>query len=57
MYLYIAPNEEMVREHAKHGGFPANAVSRVFSTMEPTTAEEVMAYHLQKDLFHNKPFY
>ncbi len=37
--VYIAPNEEMVREHAKRGGFPANLVSEVKSVIEPTTAE------------------
>src|SRR5947207_847453 len=37
--VYIAPNEEMVREHAKQGGFPANSVARVRSTIDPTTAE------------------
>ena len=37
--VYIAPNEEMVREHAKQGGFPANRVSRVRSVINPTTAE------------------
>jgi hypothetical protein len=37
--IYIAPNEEMVREHAKQGGFPANSVSKVTAMIEPTTAE------------------
>jgi len=37
--VYIAPNEEMVREHAKQGGFPANSVARVTTMIEPTTAE------------------
>lgn len=37
--IYIAPNEEMVREHACEGGFPANRVSEVRSTIDPTTAE------------------
>lgn len=37
--VYIAPNEEMVREHAAQGGFPANRVSQVTSTIDPTTAE------------------
>jgi hypothetical protein len=37
--VYNAPNEEMVREHAKQGGFPANRISRVMSTIDPTTAE------------------
>ncbi|MBF8300635.1 MAG: hypothetical protein HW394_1005 [Acidobacteria bacterium] len=37
--VYIAPNEEMVREHAKQGGFPANRVSKVTTIIDPTTAE------------------
>ena len=37
--VYIAPNEEMVREHARQGGFPANRISEVKSVIDPTTAE------------------
>jgi hypothetical protein len=37
--VYNAPNEEMVREHARQGGFPANVVSKVASIIDPTTAE------------------
>jgi hypothetical protein len=37
--IYIAPNPEMVFEHAKQGGFPANKVSEVKTTIDPTTAE------------------
>jgi hypothetical protein len=37
--VYRAPNEEMVREHARQGGFPANRVSEVTSVIDPTTAE------------------
>ena len=37
--VYIAPNEAMVREHARQGGFPANRVSEVKSVIDPTTAE------------------
>ena len=37
--VYIAPNEEMVREHASRGGFPVNKVSRVNAIIDPTTAE------------------
>ena len=37
--VYIAPNEELVREHAKQGGFPANRVSEVKTIIDPTTAE------------------
>jgi cell division inhibitor SulA len=39
--VYIAPNEAMVREHAKQGGFPANRVSAVKTIIDPTTAEGV----------------
>ncbi len=37
--VYIAPNEEMVREHARQGEFPANRVSEVKTIIDPTTAE------------------
>jgi hypothetical protein len=37
--VYFAPNEEMVREHARQGGFPANAVLEVKTMIDPTTAE------------------
>ncbi|HND61675.1 MAG TPA: DUF4242 domain-containing protein [Opitutaceae bacterium] len=37
--VYIAPNEALVREHAKQGGFPANRVSQVRTVINPTTAE------------------
>ena len=37
--VYIAPNEEMVREHARQGGFPANRVSEVKRMIDPTTSE------------------
>ncbi|HQT21736.1 MAG: hypothetical protein B7X86_02290 [Sphingobacteriales bacterium 17-39-43] len=37
--VYNAPNEEMVREHALLGGFPANSVSKVSIIIDPTTAE------------------
>ena len=37
--VYIAPNEEMVREHATQGGFPANSVNQVATIIDPTTAE------------------
>ena len=38
--VYIAPNEEMVHEHARQGGFPANRVSEIKSVIDPTTAEK-----------------
>ena len=37
--VYIAPDEEAVREHADRGGFPANRISRIVTTIDPTTAE------------------
>ena len=37
--VYIAPNEEAVREHAQQGSFPANSVSEVKIIIDPTTAE------------------
>lgn len=37
--VYIAPNEEMVKEHASKGGFPANVISKVSTIIDPTTAE------------------
>lgn len=37
--VYLAPDEETVREHARLGGFPANAVNRVTSVIDPTTAD------------------
>ncbi|MBL4783776.1 MAG: DUF4242 domain-containing protein [Porticoccaceae bacterium] len=37
--VYIAPNEEAVREHAERGGFPANSIAEVKSIIDPTTSE------------------
>lgn len=37
--VYVAPNEDLVREHARQGGFPANSVSRIATMIDPTTAE------------------
>ena len=37
--VYNAPDEEAVRTHAHKGGFPANVISRVRSTIDPTTAD------------------
>lgn len=37
--IYIAPNEALIREHASQGGFPANRISEISSTIDPTTAE------------------
>lgn len=37
--VYIAPDVEMVREHARQGGFPADRISEVRAVIDPTTAE------------------
>ncbi len=37
--IYAAPNEEMIREHARQGGFPADRISEIRSVIDPTTAE------------------
>ena len=37
--IYNAPNEDMIRKHAKKGGFPATAVSKVMTIIDPITAE------------------
>lgn len=37
--VYIAPNEDLIREHARQGGFPANRISEIKSIIDPTTAE------------------
>lgn len=37
--VYLAPDEEMVREHARQGGFPADRVSKIRRMIDPTTAE------------------
>lgn len=37
--VYIAPNEEMIRQHAAEGGFPANRISEIKEVIDPTTAE------------------
>ena len=37
--IYNAPNEQLIREHAKQGGFPANRISEVKSVIDPTSSE------------------
>ncbi len=36
--VYTAPNEEMIREHARQGGFPANVISEVSTMINPDAA-------------------
>ncbi len=37
--VYISPNEELIRQHAEQGGFPANRISEIRTMIDPTTAE------------------
>jgi len=37
--IYVAPNEQLIRQHAQTGGFPANRISQVKAVIGPTTAE------------------
>jgi hypothetical protein len=37
--IYIAPNEGLIREHARLGGFPAERISEIKAMIDPTTAE------------------
>ncbi|HTV06451.1 MAG TPA: DUF4242 domain-containing protein [Acidobacteriaceae bacterium] len=37
--IYIAPSEQLIREHASQGGFPANRISEIVTMIDPVTAE------------------
>ena len=37
--IYLAPSEELIREHAKRGGFPANSITEISSIIDLATAE------------------
>jgi hypothetical protein len=37
--VYLAPDADTVREHARKGGFPANTIARGHAVIDPTTAE------------------
>ena len=37
--IYIAPNEELIREHARCGEFPVDLISRIQTVVDPTSAE------------------
>jgi hypothetical protein len=37
--IYLSPSEELIREHARRGGFPANSITEVANIIEPLTAE------------------
>ncbi|WP_309612878.1 DUF4242 domain-containing protein [Flavobacterium sp.] len=37
--VYIAPNEQLIKEHASQGGFPANSISKITAIINPVSAE------------------
>jgi hypothetical protein len=37
--VYIAPNEDLIRQHAEQGGFPANRIEQIQTMIDPTTSE------------------
>ena len=37
--VYVAPDEDMILEHARCGGFPANVVTKVSTVIDPSTGE------------------
>jgi hypothetical protein len=37
--VYVAPSEELIRKHAKEGGFPADRITPIRTMIDPTTAE------------------
>ena len=39
--VYRAANQDLIREHAEKGGFPANSIAQIRSTIEPATAESI----------------
>lgn len=45
--VYVAPSAEIIREHARQGGFPADAVLEVRTIIDPTTADAPRAAELQ----------
>jgi hypothetical protein len=46
--IYIAPSEELIREHANQGGFPANSISEIKTIIDPTTAEGAAGSQVNK---------
>jgi hypothetical protein len=42
--VYIAPSEDLVREHAARGGFPANRISQIRNVIDPTTAGPISSH-------------
>jgi hypothetical protein len=45
--VYLAESEDLIREHARRGGFPANRVSKVVAGIDPTTAGSMRSARVQ----------
>src|SRR5688500_18128397 len=45
--VYIAPDAEIIREHARCGGFPANVIALIRTGIDPTTAEQQQTMYAQ----------
>jgi hypothetical protein len=50
--IYVAPNENLIREHARLTGFPVSRVAEVKSVIDPTTSEAAV-YPLEHELRHD----
>jgi hypothetical protein len=37
--VYVAPDEDIILEHARCGGFPADVVTKVSAVIDPSTGE------------------
>jgi hypothetical protein len=46
--IYIAPTAELIREHARLGGFPADSIAEVKAVIDPTTAEALALAKVQE---------
>lgn len=38
--IYIAPSEDLIRQHAEQSGFPADAIMQIRAVIDPTTSED-----------------
>ncbi|HEV3280694.1 MAG TPA: DUF4242 domain-containing protein [Acidimicrobiales bacterium] len=37
--VYVAPDEDILQEHARCGGFPADTITRVATVIDPSTGD------------------
>ena len=43
--IYVAPNEGVIREHARLAGFPVNRIAEVTAVIDPATSEGAAPEH------------